>query len=56
MSELIDAGARDAQRWIDRHPRFWCTDGSRDLGMRAPHAETAREQQLLDEYRAMRRR
>lgn len=56
VSELIEAGARDAQRWIDRHPRFWCTDGAHDLGVHAPHAAVARERELLDEYRTLRRR
>lgn len=54
VAELLEAGAQDAQRWLDRHPRFWCTDGSHDLGIRTLHAETAREAQLLDEYRARR--
>lgn len=55
-AELLDLGQRDAQRWLDRHPRFWCSDGSHDFHVDAIHRESAREQQLLDEYRALRRR
>jgi len=56
VSELLDAGARDAQRWLDRHPRFWCSDAAHDFPIDAPRSDAAREQQLLDEYRTLRRR
>lgn len=56
VAELLAAGARDAQRWLDRHPRFWCSDAAHDFPMGAPQSESARERQLLDEYRELRRR
>lgn len=56
VEELLRAGARDAQRWLARHPRFWCTDPAHDFPAGAPRSDAAREQQLLDEYRTLRRR
>ena len=28
---LLRLGARDARRWLRRHPRFWCRDATHDL-------------------------
>lgn len=53
---LIEAGARDAQRWLDRHPRFWCSDASHDFNVSPDGHEAAREQAALDEWRSLRRR
>ncbi|HEX6388352.1 MAG TPA: patatin, partial [Solirubrobacteraceae bacterium] len=53
---LIEAGARDAQRWLDRHPRFWCADAAHDFNVSPDGQEAAREQAALDEWRALRRR
>jgi len=56
VSALIDLGQRDAERWLARHPRFWCSDASHDLAVEAHDDERAREQQTLDEFREIRRR
>lgn len=28
---LIEAGKRDAQSWLDRHPDFWCSEAGHDF-------------------------
>lgn len=56
VEELLRAGAADAQRWLDRHPRFWCSDAAHDFHVDAVDSEGAREQQRLAEFRALRRR
>jgi NTE family protein len=56
VEELLAAGRRDAQRWLDRHPRFWCSDAAHDFDVAGPDHEGAREEALLDEWRALRRR
>jgi NTE family protein len=53
---LIEAGARDAQRWLDRHPRLWCSDAAHDFAFSADAHPAAREQAAIDEWRALRRR
>ncbi len=53
---LIEAGARDAQRWLDRHPRFWCSDAQHDFNVSPDNQEAIREQAALDEWRSLRRR
>jgi NTE family protein len=53
---LIDAGARDAQRWLDRHPAFWCSDPAHDLEIDAHAVHRAHEERAMEEWRAMRRR
>jgi len=53
---LIDAGARDARRWLNRHPRFWCSDATHDFNVSATGHEAAREQAAIDEWRSLRRR
>jgi NTE family protein len=56
VGALLEAGAHDAQRWLDRHPRFWCSDASHDFDIDAVRHETAREELALDEFRTLRRR
>jgi NTE family protein len=56
VDALLDAGRRDAQRWLDRHPRFWCADAAHDLDIEPEHVEAARETAAIDEWRALRRR
>ncbi|MGI8593606.1 MAG: patatin-like phospholipase family protein [Solirubrobacteraceae bacterium] len=56
IERLIAAGRKDAQRWLDRHPRFWCSDPSHDLGIAADDGNTAREHQALEEFRLLKRR
>lgn len=56
VEELLEAGAADAQRWLDRHPRFWCSDAAHDFHVDAVEHEAAREQLAIDEWRALRRR
>ena len=56
IAELIDAGRRDARRWLARHPRFWCADASHDFDLRAGPGEDDREVAILEEWRTMRRR
>jgi NTE family protein len=53
---LIEAGARDAQRWLDRHPRFWCSDAEHDFHVSTTGQQAAREQAAIDEWRSLRRR
>ncbi len=53
---LIAAGRGDAQRWLDRHPRLWCSDPSHDLGIAADDGDNAREHQALEEFRLHKRR
>jgi NTE family protein len=53
---LIEQGAADAQRWLDRHPNVWCSEGAHDLQDQHAGVEVAREQIVLDEWRALRRR
>ena len=54
-AELIELGRRDAQRWLRRHPRFWCRDASHDLRMGAVDRTVLKEQDALEEFRARRR-
>jgi NTE family protein len=56
LAELIGAGAADAQRWLDRHPRFWCSDAGHDLDVDPQAFANARDQHALDEFRSRRRR
>ncbi len=53
---LLDAGANDARRWLERHPRFWCADAAHDLHVSATGEQAAREEAALDEWRSLRRR
>lgn len=57
VSELIEMGRRDAARWLRRHPRFWCKDAAHDLSVVAHvDRDRMREQDILDEFRGLRRR
>ncbi|WP_372790286.1 patatin-like phospholipase family protein [Paraconexibacter sp.] len=56
VEALLEAGAADARRWLDRHPRFWCSDASHDFHVDAIEHEAAREQLAIDEWRSLRRR
>ncbi|MCW3040866.1 MAG: Patatin [Solirubrobacterales bacterium] len=56
VERLLEAGAADAQRWLDRHPRFWCADAAHDFQVDTADVDGLREEQVLDEFRAMRRR
>lgn len=55
VERLLEAGAADARRWLERHPRFWCSDAAHDFQVEAPARESLREEQVLDEFRARRR-
>ena len=49
-------GRRDAQRWLDRHPSFWCADAAHDFDVDASAVASLREREALDEWRHLRRR
>jgi NTE family protein len=53
--ELIELGRRDAQRWLDRHPGFWCANPAHDFDFDPDHLESVRDEQSLDEWRRLRR-
>lgn len=53
---LIEEGARDAQRWLDRHPGLWCSDAAHDLTVDHSAAAGVRERAAIEEWRAIRRR
>jgi NTE family protein len=56
VSELIEAGRGDARRWLDRHPDFWCSDPGHDFDVgHTADAESARDDDALEEWRALRR-
>ncbi len=55
IAALIEAGRRDAQAWLDRHPRVWCSDGGHDLALTQPGAD-AREEEAVREWRELSRR
>lgn len=54
-AELIALGRRDAQRWLQRHPQFWCRDASHDLHVGAVDTSVLKEQDTLEEFRLRRR-
>jgi len=56
VEELIQAGRRDAERWIERHPRVWCSDAAHDFDVDVLHAANLREAETLVEFRELRRR
>ena len=56
VEELISAGRNDAQRWLDRHPSFWCSDAAHDLDVETLDTGRVQEQHTLDEFRQHRRR
>lgn len=53
--ELIEAGRRDARRWLDRPPGFWCADAAHDFDLGAEDFGRLRDDLALDEFRALRR-
>jgi NTE family protein len=55
IEELLAAGRRDAERWLERHPRVWCADPTHDAGLDLADAPAAAEAAILDEYRTLRR-
>jgi NTE family protein len=55
VSELIEMGRKDAQRWLRRHPGFWCRDATHDLAIDGFDRGLMNEQVALDEFRALRR-
>jgi NTE family protein len=54
IGELLRLGARDARRWLRRHPRFWCRDAAHDLSMMKFDRGAFSEQETLEEFRAHR--
>jgi NTE family protein len=57
VSELIEMGRRDAARWLRRHPEFWCKDAAHDLSVTGSvDRDRVKEEEVLDEFRALRRR
>jgi NTE family protein len=56
VSELVVMGRRDATRWLRRHPGFWCRDADHDLSVDRLDRSLVSEQQVLEEFRALRRR
>jgi NTE family protein len=56
MAGLLRLGARDARRWLRRHPRFWCRDAAHDLSFAHYNPEAVHEQEAIAEFRARRMR
>jgi NTE family protein len=54
IAGLLRLGARDARRWLRRHPRFWCRDASHDLSFVRYDSEAVNEQEAIAEFRARR--
>jgi NTE family protein len=55
VAELIEAGRRDARRWLDRHPGFWCSDAAHDFDVGGEDGDRLRDDLALDEWRELRR-
>lgn len=53
---LIEMAQRDAERWLRRHPSFWCRDAAHDLSVGRMDHGAVQEQETLDEFRSLRRR
>jgi NTE family protein len=56
VGALLRLGARDAKRWLRRHPRFWCRDASHDLSFARRDQAAVNEQEAIAEFRARRMR
>jgi NTE family protein len=56
IERLISLGRRDAHRWLERHPSFWCSDAAHDFDVDTSAVASLRERQALDEWRELRRR
>jgi NTE family protein len=54
VGELLRLGARDARRWLRRHPRFWCRDAAHDLSLARYDHRAVSEQEAIEEFRARR--
>jgi NTE family protein len=54
IAGLLRLGARDARRWLRRHPRFWCRDATHDLTFVRYDSEAVNEQEAIAEFRARR--
>jgi NTE family protein len=52
---LIEMAQRDAERWLRRHPGFWCRDADHDLSVAHLDHGRVQEQETLDEFRSLRR-
>lgn len=52
---LIDMARRDAERWLRRHPSFWCRDAAHDLSVGSIDHGAVQEQEALDEFRSRHR-
>jgi NTE family protein len=55
IRELLAAGRKAAERWLSRHPGFWCSNASHDFDLDPARAVREREAASLDEWRALRR-
>lgn len=55
VEALLEAGAADAQAWLDRHPGFWCSDAAHDFQVTPPDPAEHREEDGLGEFRMRRR-
>jgi NTE family protein len=53
---LIEMAKRDAERWLRRHPGFWCRDAAHDLSVGAMDRGRIQEEETLDEFRSLHRR
>jgi NTE family protein len=56
VDRLVELGARDARRWLERHPNVWCSDAAHDFDIDATAVASLREREALDEWRDLRRR
>ncbi|MFZ0041994.1 MAG: patatin-like phospholipase family protein [Solirubrobacteraceae bacterium] len=56
VAGLLALGARDAKRWLRRHPRFWCRDAAHDLSFARYDRGAISEQEAIEEFRARRYR
>jgi NTE family protein len=55
VGELVELGRRDARRWLERHPGFWCHDPAHDFDFGPDDSESALEEHALDEWRSLHR-
>jgi NTE family protein len=56
VEELIRMGRRDARRWLESHPAFWCADSAHDFDLDPRRAQAETEAASLEEWRTLRRR
>jgi len=54
LAALLRLGARDARRWLGRHPHFWCRDAAHDLSFVRYDPKAVHEQEAIAEFRARR--